>query len=148
MAQEDRHNTIAECIAEIIRDNATDPYMAADVRVEDFSMTALPSYGIIVSPEEMLELPGTNERDDWVYTCLVGRVAHALHNEDKDRRLRFITDMRLLFHRKRIECDEGCYLYSSIEIGKVAIPQAWQKNNNSIAIVQVKTIVRESRERE
>lgn len=148
MPQLDRHVEIAQCIKSSIEAAFTDPYMAADVRIEDFNLTALPSYGVIVSPEAQQEKYGTNDRDDIEYSTLVTRCVHALHNEDMVRRHQFLVDMRLIFHRKRLTCVAGCHLYASVDLGSVAIPQAWKNNNNSIAIVRVKTLVREHRTRD
>lgn len=146
VAQATRHWDIAQVLADEFRLNSTDPYLGNEVRVEAFTGTEVPSRGVIVSPTSQRELMGTNERDDWMYSCTITRIAHALGNEDAEERAAFLTEVRLLFHRKRLQCDDGCYLYSSVEPSQVAIPQAWQKSNNSIAMATVNTIVRESRE--
>jgi hypothetical protein len=147
MAQADRHETICQCVLNAIDGSldADDP-MSGNTRIEDFNMTAEPTYGIIVSPEDVKEdLLGTNERDDLTYSCLVTRCIHAMHNEDRSNRLGFQTKLRLLFNRKRLSCDDGCHLYMYVQQGAVKVPQAWQRDNNSISITRVNAIVRESR---
>lgn len=122
--------------------------MAQEVGVEDIAGTMAPSYGVAVVPESQAESIGTNERDDWEYNTVVYRTTHALGNEDMIRRHKFLTDMRLLFHRKRLTCVSGCHVYSRINPTKVAIPEEWKKNNNSVVGVRITTLIRESRTRE
>ena len=148
MAQQDRHKDIADCLAQMLRDQATDPYMRSEIRVEDFERSAPPTYGIVVSPDSWSELMGTNERDDIRYTCLVIRIVSSLGNDDQSRRIRFAQDVRLLFHRKRIPLDATCQFYSTVDFGKIEIPQEWDVDNNSVIIFRVNTIVRENRDME
>ncbi len=148
MSQLDRHIEIAENIKKLIESSMTDHYMGSEVRIEDFNQNSMPTYGIIVSPEAQVEKYGTNDRDDIEYHTLVTRSIHALKNEDYIRRHQFLVDLRLIFHRKRITGIEGCHVYSNVELGSVAIPSAWKTNNNSVAIVRIKTLVREHRTRD
>lgn len=147
-----RHCDILECVkATIEAGMATipnaDPYtLIDDVRIEDFNETAKPSFGIIVSPEKETETIGTNERDDLVYSVLVTRVISAMHNTDMCKRLSHRALIRLLFHRKRLTCIPGCHLISDVEFGQVAIPRAWVQDNQSISIMRVNFLVRESRD--
>lgn len=140
-----RHSEIADCIKEQVETVYTDPY--TNVRIEDFLASSLPSFGIIISPESIVERPGTVERDDFVYQTIVARIVGSLHNEDLGNRTTFIDSMRTLFHRKKLPCLDlvDCQLYNTIEVGKVAIPNAWETKNNSIVIVRVNTFIRESR---
>ena len=148
MGQLDRHLEIAECIKSTLIASFTDPYMQSEVRIEDIDFENLPSYGIVISPESQVEKYGTNDRDDIQYNTLITRAVHALHNDDHSLRLRFVSDMRLLFHHKRLTCIPGCHLYCSVDFGSVAIPSEWTKKNNSVAIVRVKALVREHRTRD
>jgi hypothetical protein len=148
MAQDDRHIEIAECMAQLIRVSHADPYMRAEVSTKDLIDDNPPSFGITVSPETQQIGPGTNERDDITYSLLVIRSLNTSASDDHAKRIRFLNELRTLFHRKRLTCISGCHMYCTVDSTQVAIPNEWKKNNNSILIVRVNAMVRESRERE
>lgn len=156
----DNHSKVLNCIKEFLEagiaaeisqynsDNENDPYLAhsitgkahnsfGNIRIEDFELTALPSSGIIISPDRDAEGPGTNESNDITYSSLVIRIAHALGSEDKDRRLAFRQLVSGLFHRKKIRCGNECMVISTVDFGAVKIPSAWNTKNMSISIQRV-----------
>lgn len=148
MAQANRHIEIANCIAQSIRLQLEDPYMRAEISVRDLIDQAPPSFGITVSPETQDFGPGTNERDDVTYSTLVVRSLHTSSSDDHAKRIHFLNELRTLFHRKRLSCVSGCHMYCTVDSTRVAIPDEWKKSNNSILIVRVNALVRESREKE
>lgn len=148
MGQSDRHLEIANCLAQSIRLRLNDPYMRAEIKVSDLIDQAPPSFGITVSPETQEIGPGTNERDDVSYSTLIVRSLSSQGSDDHAKRIYFLNELRTLFHRKRLACISGCHMYCTVDSTRVAIPDEWKKNNNSILIVRVNALVRESREKE
>lgn len=145
MSSDDRHEAIAQCILGVLQNGSTDAYMLDEIRVEDYGPDVEPEYGITISPVGESEKLGTNERDDIEYATLLTRTVHSLGQDDRVDKSLFRTNIRKLFHNKRIECEDGCFLYSRVEFGDFAIPRKWSSNNKSVSSIRVFTLVRESR---
>jgi hypothetical protein len=145
MSSDDRHESIAQCILETLRNGGTDTYLSEEVRIEDYGPDVEPDYGITISPVGESEKLGTNERDDIEYATLITRTVHSLGQDDRIEKSLFRTNIRKLFHNKRIECEDGCFVYSRVEFGDFAIPRKWSSNNKSVSAMRVFTLVRESR---
>lgn len=145
MACSSRHEEILECIKREIESNINDPYLAADVTIEDLGEESQPAFGITVVPMGETEQVGTNERDDIDYITHVIRTIHALGSDDRKAKSEFRVNMRTTFHNKRIKCSSDCYMYSRVDFGDFAIPRAWKSENKSVSVVRIRTLVRESR---
>ena len=145
MAEEDRHEAILQCISEILQDGTNDAYLSQEIRIEDYNENQAPSVGISISPLGERELIGTNSQDDIQYITLVTRVVHSLGEDDRREKSLFRVNMRQLFHNKRIQCDDGCNMYSRIDFGPFSIPREWAKSNNSTSSMKVLTTVRDYR---
>jgi hypothetical protein len=145
MPAEYRHYSIAECIADAIREGSTDAHMLYEVKLVDYNENEAPDYGISVSPYGERELLGTNERDDIDYATLVVRTTHSMGNDDIIEKSKFRSNLRKLFHNKRIECEDGCFGYCRVDFGEYAIPRKWFSENKSVSVMRVYTLVRESR---
>lgn len=143
-----RHEEIAECIRNQIKSflMGSREYLYEEILIEDFNENEPLKKGIIISPLSDSEQIGTNERDDIDYVTLVTRNIHSLGQDDRKSKSDFRDNIRKIFHNKRIQCSESCYLYSRVSFGPFAIPEAWSKNNNSITAMRIFTLVRESRE--
>lgn len=146
MGQLDRHLQIAGVMEQMIKDTITDPYMVAEVEVKDLIDNTEPTRGIVISPEAMSFGLGTADRDDVIYSIIISRVTS--NDDDHTDRLKFSQDIRLLFHEKRLVIDGTCHAYSKIDSTKVAIPESWKKRSNSIILMRVNVLVRETRTRE
>jgi hypothetical protein len=146
MAQLDRHLQIADKMAQMMKNSITDPYLRAEIEVEDLINNQAPTHGITISPEGMSFGLGTADRDDVIYNIIIVRVTHS--EDDHRDRVKFSQDIRLLFHNKRLVIDDTCHAYSVIDPAKVATPEAWQRKNNSYIMMRVNILVRETRERE
>lgn len=152
----ERHCDILSCIkdtldAAILADGrfttpAGIPKRSFDTRIEDYSQTADPEQGIIISPERESERPGLNSSDDIVYSTLITRVTHSLDSEDKEKKLSFRALVRLLFHNKKIECAPGCLVVSFVDFGPISSEREWETRNQSTSIIRVNMLVREPRE--
>ena len=141
-----RHEEIAEGIRDRIAENLEDLSFVDEIFVEDYQENNELSNGITIMPLGEAEQIGTNERDDVDYATLVVRSSHALASEDLGNKSSFRDQIRKLFHNKRIEYAEGCFLYSRISFGQFAIPSAWTQSNKSVTAFKILTLVRESRE--
>ncbi len=145
MPSEDRHESIAQCIFDTLHDGSNDVYMPNEIRVEDYAPDVEPEYGITISPVGEREMLGTNERDDIEYAHIVTRCVTSLGEEDRVGKSLFRVNIRKLFHNKRIECEDGCFVYCRVDFGEFAIPRKWSSNNKSVSAMRVFTLVRESR---
>ncbi len=145
MASEDRHESVAECIREILAAGTNDEYMSDEIRIEDFAPNQEPEYGITISPAGERELHGTNERDDIEYIYVISRVTHSLGNDDRREKSLFRVNVRKLLHNKRLACVDGCVAFSRVEFGEFAIPRKWTSENKSVSSMRVFTLVRENR---
>lgn len=145
MASEDRHESILECIREVLASGTNDEYMSDEIRIEDFAPNQEPEYGITISPAGERELHGTNERDDIEYITVVTRVAHSLGDDDRRAKSLFRVNLRKLLHNKRLACVDCCTAISRVEFGEFAIPRKWTSENKSVSSMRVFVLVRESR---
>lgn len=140
-----RHEQILQCIYEKLLQESTDQHLYDEIHIEDYSENEAPSRGIVISPLGEREQIGTNERDDVDYETVIIRTVHSLGDDDREEKSCFRENIRKLFHNKRIVCDDSCILYSRVDFGRFAIPQAWFNDNNSVTAMRVFTLVRESR---
>lgn len=140
-----RQEEILQCILEKLQSELNDPYLYDDIAIKDYAEDRAPGFGITVSPLGEREDIGTNERDDIDYITLVTRNVHALDEDDREGKSCFRTDMRKLFHNRRIPCGDSCTLYSRVDFGPFAIPKEWFSSNNSVTSMRVFTLVRETR---
>ncbi len=145
MAEDNRHQSISECIRDLLIEGTNDEYMSGDIIIEDFNLDQEPGFGIIISPAGERELLGTNERDDIEYMTVITRIAHSLGNEDIRGKSIFRVNVRKLLHNKRLACVDGCTAFSRVEFGEYAIPRKWISENKSVSSMRVFTLVRESR---
>lgn len=145
MAASSRHEEVLECLRDIFLNETEDCYLYDEIRIQAFQEDNSPSTGITLSPMGEREQLGTNERDDIEYATLITRAIHALDEEDRKNQSEFRVSVRKAFHNKRIECGDGCWLYSRVDFGQFAIPSAWKQDNMSVAAMTVYTLARESR---
>lgn len=140
-----RHVEILKGIRDIIIENTNEEHLLQEIVISDYFENREPSVGITISPVGEEFQVGTNERDDIVYVTQVARVVHALGNDDLEEKSSFRSDMRQIFHNKRLKYSDACYGYTRVEFGGFDIPSSWQSQNNSVSVVRIYTRVRESR---
>ncbi len=102
--------------------------------------------GITISPLGEEEQIGTNARDDIDYITLVTRKTHSLGNDDLEQKSIFRDQVRKIFHHKRIDCGDGCWMHCRVSFGNFSVPSAWKSENQSITAFKIMMLVRESRD--
>lgn len=141
----DRHASICQCILDTIVSNLGSEFQYEEIQVRDYDEDVPLADGITISPLGEEEQVGTNERDDIDYITLVTRKTHAQGNDDLSNKSNFRDQMRKLFHHKRINCGDGCWMHSRVSFGNFSVPSAWKQENQSITAFKVMMLVRESR---
>lgn len=140
-----RHKEIVDCIKDTLSAELGNAYLYDEIQVEDYQENNPLQQGISIIPHSDSEQLGTNERDDIDYGTLVVRSTHALGNDDLDSKSAFRDDLRRIFHNKRIQCGEDCYLYSRVAFGSFSVPRPWEAGNKSVTVVRILTLIRETR---
>ena len=141
----ERHELICDCILTKLREGLGSAFSYEEMQKRDYDEDVPLQLGITVSPLGEDEQIGTNERDDIDYITLITRKTHALGNDDLTAKSSFRDEVRRLFHHKRIDCGDGCYMHSRVSFGNFSVPSAWKTENHSITAFKVMMLVRESR---
>lgn len=141
----ERHELICQCILRNLQEVLGGSYAYEDMQIRDYDEDVPLPLGITISPLGDEEQVGTNIRDDIDYITLVTRKTHALGNDDLTPKSNFRDEVRKIFHHKRIDCGDGCYLHSRVSFGQFSIPSSWKQDNTSVTAFKVMMLVRESR---
>jgi hypothetical protein len=139
----ERHELICQCIKRVLEGGLGSGY--EDIQIRDYDEDVPLEIGITISPIGEEEQIGTNERDDIDYSTLVTRKTHAMGNDDLIVKSNFRDEVRRLFHHKRINCGDGCYMHTRVSFGQFSVPSAWKSDNNSVTACKIMMLVRESR---
>lgn len=141
----DRHNLICNCILSTLQSGLSSAFTYEDIQVRDYDEDRPLELGITISPFGDNEQIGTNERDDIDYATLITKKTHSLGNDDLAAKSLFRDEVRKLFHHKRIDCGDGCYMHSRVSFGQFSVPSAWKIENHSVTAFKIMMLVRESR---
>lgn len=142
----ERHELICQCILSNLQTALGSAYAYEDMQIRDYDEDNPLQDGITISPLGEDEQIGTNERDDIDYITLITRKTHALANDDLTAKSNFRDEVRKIFHHKRIDCGDGCFMHSRVSFGNFSVPSAWKTESQSITAFKVMMLVRESRE--